>query len=78
MTAYEFGLSFVGSESGIRYRHKVLVHSVVGNINPFDQWGVELGKQLAGKILPELSGNEAVTNHDASTNAMINHFRENA
>ena len=60
------------------YEHKVFVQSVVWNINPFDQWGVELGKQLAGKILPELSSSKAVTNHDASTNSMIANFRQNA
>ncbi len=60
------------------YEHKVFVQSVVWNINPFDQWGVELGKQLAGKILPELSSSEVATNHDASTNSMIAHFRQNA
>jgi len=53
------------------YEHKVFTQSVVWNINPFDQWGVELGKQLAGKILPELLGNESATRHDASTNALI-------
>ena len=46
------------------------------NIFSFDQWGVELGKQLAGKILPELSGQDKVTAHDASTNGLINFFKE--
>jgi glucose-6-phosphate isomerase len=58
------------------YEHKVFVQSVVWNINPFDQWGVELGKQLAGKILPELSNVASVTKHDASTNGLINHYLE--
>jgi glucose-6-phosphate isomerase len=56
------------------YEHKVFVQSVVWNINPFDQWGVELGKQLAGKILPELSNEALSTKHDASTNGLINHY----
>ncbi|MDD5385291.1 MAG: glucose-6-phosphate isomerase [Gallionella sp.] len=57
------------------YEHKVFVQGVVWNINPFDQWGVELGKQLAGKILPELRG-AAASAHDASTGGLINHFRK--
>ena len=56
------------------YEHKVFVQSVVWNINPFDQWGVELGKQLAGKILPELRDAGSSTRHDASTNGLINHY----
>jgi glucose-6-phosphate isomerase len=56
------------------YEHKVFVQSVVWNINPFDQWGVELGKQLAGKILPELRDAALATRHDASTNGLINHY----
>ncbi len=59
------------------YEHKVFVQSVIWNINPFDQWGVELGKQLAGKILTELEQDERVTTHDASTNGLINFFKEN-
>ena len=55
------------------YEHKVFVQSVVWNINPFDQWGVELGKQLAGKILPELRDAALSAGHDASTNGLINH-----
>jgi glucose-6-phosphate isomerase len=59
------------------YEHKVFVQSVVWNINPFDQWGVELGKQLAGKILPELLNNaSAVTPHDASTSGLIRHYQQ--
>jgi len=56
------------------YEHKVFVQSVVWNINPFDQWGVELGKQLAGKILPELRGAGVTSQHDASTSGLINHY----
>lgn len=59
------------------YEHKVFVQSVIWNINPFDQWGVELGKQLAGKILTELERNAPVTSHDASTNGLINHIKAN-
>ena len=58
------------------YEHKVFVQSVVWNINPFDQWGVELGKQLAGKILPELRDGSATTRHDASTSGLINYFHQ--
>ena len=56
------------------YEHKVFVQSVVWNINPFDQWGVELGKQLAGKILPELRDASVTTRHDASTSGLIAYF----
>lgn len=56
------------------YEHKVLVQSVIWDINAFDQWGVEFGKQLAGKLLPELQKNERVFVHDSSTNGLINHF----
>ena len=54
------------------YEHKVFVQGIVWNINSFDQWGVELGKQLAGKILPELRNAGAASQHDASTNGLIN------
>jgi len=57
------------------YEHKVFVQSVVWNINPFDQWGVELGKQLAGKILPELRDATSASRHDASTNGLIDYYR---
>ena len=56
------------------YEHKVFVQGVIWGINPFDQWGVELGKQLAGAILPELVTPETVTSHDASTNGLINWY----
>ncbi|HEX5362959.1 MAG TPA: glucose-6-phosphate isomerase [Gallionella sp.] len=58
------------------YEHKVFVQSVVWNINPFDQWGVELGKQLAGKILPELRGEGSASPHDASTSGLISHYQK--
>jgi glucose-6-phosphate isomerase len=57
------------------YEHKIFVQGIVWNINSFDQWGVELGKQLASKILPELDGPAAVASHDASTNGLINRFK---
>jgi glucose-6-phosphate isomerase len=53
------------------------VQSVIWNTNPFDQWGVELGKQLAGKILGELDNERQITSHDSSTNGLINYFKEN-
>jgi len=55
------------------YEHKVFVQSVIWDINAFDQWGVEFGKQLAGKLLPELQRKERVFVHDSSTNGLINH-----
>ena len=58
------------------YEHKVFVQSVVWNVNPFDQWGVELGKQLANKLLPEIQEGRHVAVHDSSTNGLINHFIE--
>ncbi len=58
------------------YEHKIFVQGVIWNIFSFDQWGVELGKQLAGKILPELRTEEAVTSHDSSTNGLINRYKE--
>lgn len=57
------------------YEQKIFVQSVIWNINAFDQWGVEFGKQLANKLLPELRAHETVTTHDASTNNLINLFR---
>jgi len=58
------------------YEHKIFVQGVIWGINSFDQWGVELGKQLAKKILPELGGAERVTTHDSSTNELIRHYKE--
>jgi glucose-6-phosphate isomerase len=57
------------------YEHKVFVQSVIWNVNAFDQWGVELGKTLAGRILPELEGGGAVATHDGSTNGLIAHYK---
>ncbi|MCU0571471.1 MAG: glucose-6-phosphate isomerase [Syntrophobacteraceae bacterium] len=54
------------------YEHKIFVQGVIWNIYSFDQWGVELGKQLAGRILPELADDAPVSTHDASTNGLIN------
>jgi len=58
------------------YEHKIFVQGVIWNIFSFDQWGVELGKVLAGKILPELKGDETVTTHDSSTNSLINEYKK--
>lgn len=58
------------------YEHKIFVQGVLWNIFSFDQWGVELGKQLANQIYPELAGLEPVTNHDASTNGLINQYKK--
>ena len=58
------------------YEHKIFVQGVIWNIFSFDQWGVELGKQLAQKIFPELAGDGLVTAHDSSTNGLINMFKK--
>ena len=58
------------------YEHKIFVQGVIWNIFSFDQWGVELGKQLAKKVLPELKNDDKVTSHDASTNGMINAYKK--
>jgi glucose-6-phosphate isomerase len=58
------------------YEHKIFVQGVIWNIYSFDQWGVELGKILANKILPELENAEAVTAHDGSTNGLINLYKK--
>ena len=57
------------------YEHKFFTQGIIWDINSFDQMGVELGKVLAKKILPELSGEEEVTSHDSSTNGLINHIK---
>ena len=57
------------------YEHKIFVQGVLWNINSFDQWGVQLGKELAGEILPELASDGEVTCHDASTNGLINYYK---
>ncbi len=58
------------------YEQKIFVQGVIWDIYSFDQWGVELGKQLANKILPELGGDEPVQSHDSSTNNLINYFKK--
>lgn len=58
------------------YEHKIFTQGIIWNINSFDQWGVELGKQLAKAILPELKGPGKVTSHDSSTNGLINYYKE--
>lgn len=58
------------------YEHKIFVQSVIWDINAFDQWGVELGKQLAKCILPELTTNGEISTHDSSTNGLINHYKK--
>jgi glucose-6-phosphate isomerase len=57
------------------YEHKVFVQGVIWNINSFDQWGVELGKQLAKAILPQLDGDIEINSYDPSTNGLINHYK---
>ncbi len=58
------------------YEHKIFAQGVIWNIFSFDQWGVQLGKQLANVILPELKSNDKVSTHDSSTNALINKYKE--
>jgi glucose-6-phosphate isomerase len=58
------------------YEHKIFVQGVIWNIFSFDQWGVELGKQLAKKILPELADDKPVNTHDSSTNGLINAYKK--
>ena len=57
------------------YEHKIFTQGVIFNIFSFDQWGVELGKQLANRILPELKDDAKVSSHDSSTNGLINQFK---
>lgn len=57
------------------YEHKIFVQGVIWNVFSFDQWGVELGKQLAGRILPELESDGQVATHDSSTNGLINQYK---
>jgi glucose-6-phosphate isomerase len=57
------------------YEHKIFVQGIIWNIHSFDQWGVELGKQLASAILPELGTDAPVTSHDSSTNGLINYYK---
>jgi len=58
------------------YEHKIFVQGVLWDVNSFDQWGVELGKQLAKAILPELAGSDSVTKHDSSTNGLIDFYKQ--
>jgi glucose-6-phosphate isomerase len=58
------------------YEHKIFTQGIVWEIFSFDQWGVELGKQLAKKIEPELESKGPVTSHDGSTNALINRYKK--
>ena len=58
------------------YEHKIFVQGVIWNINSYDQWGVELGKQLAKKILPELAKDDVELHHDSSTNALIRWYKK--
>jgi glucose-6-phosphate isomerase len=57
------------------YEHKIFTQGVLWDINSFDQWGVELGKQLAKVILPQLAGRAPIASHDSSTNGLINHMK---
>lgn len=57
------------------YEHKIFVQGIIWNIFSFDQWGVELGKQLAGQILPELLDDQEISSHDQSTNGLINAYK---
>jgi glucose-6-phosphate isomerase len=57
------------------YEHKIFVQGVIWNVNSYDQWGVELGKKLAGAILPELRASGDVSSHDSSTNSLINEIK---
>jgi glucose-6-phosphate isomerase len=58
------------------YEHKIFTQGAILNIFTFDQWGVELGKQLANRILPELQDDAVVSSHDSSTNGLINRFKQ--
>lgn len=58
------------------YEHKIFTQGILWDVNSFDQWGVELGKQLARKILPELLSPDPVSGHDSSTNGLINALKD--
>jgi glucose-6-phosphate isomerase len=58
------------------YEHKIFVLGVIWNIYSFDQWGVELGKQLANKVLPELENEDTISSHDSSTNGLVNRYKK--
>jgi glucose-6-phosphate isomerase len=57
------------------YEHKIFVQGIIWNLNSFDQWGVELGKQLTKNILKDIEQTSEVTSHDGSTNSLINYYR---
>jgi glucose-6-phosphate isomerase len=57
------------------YEHKIFVQGMIWDINSYDQWGVEYGKQIAQQILPQLTNDEVVTNYDSSTNGLINYTK---
>ena len=57
------------------YEHKIFTQGYIWNVFSFDQWGVELGKQLAKKILPELTSDSSISAHDSSTNGLINAYK---
>ena len=57
------------------YEHKIFVQGMIWNINSFDQWGVEYGKQIAQEILPQLTSAELVTDFDSSTNGLVNYTK---
>lgn len=59
------------------YEHKIFTQGIIWDINSFDQWGVELGKQLAKAIEPELANKDQITSHDGSTNGLINFIKAN-
>ena len=59
------------------YEHKIFVQGVIWNIFSFDQFGVELGKVLANRILPELTNSDKISSHDSSTNGLINYYKTN-
>ena len=58
------------------YEHKIFVQGIIWDINSYDQWGVEYGKQIASQILPQLTNDEVVSNYDSSTNGLINHTKK--
>jgi glucose-6-phosphate isomerase len=58
------------------YEHKIFFQGAVWNIYSYDQWGVELGKEMARKILPEIEGDEINSDHDESTKGLLNHIRD--
>ncbi|XP_072013655.1 glucose-6-phosphate isomerase-like [Amphiura filiformis] len=60
------------------YEHKIFTQGTIWDINSYDQWGVELGKQLAKVIQPELRGKDPVSSHDSSTNGLINHIKSHS